>query len=139
MTLTKSYRSTKQIVEFTKYFAPGKELIEPFEREGEKPRLITLSNKADIAETLSASVKELRDKGYETIAIICKTLQESTMIYHLLQHKISVKQINEQTYSFEKGLLVLPVYLAKGIEFDAVIIPNKVQCSILFYQPQLVQ
>ncbi|MFJ8247937.1 RNA polymerase recycling motor HelD [Peribacillus asahii] len=124
ITLTKSYRSTKQIVEFTKYFAPGKELIEPFEREGEKPRLITLSNKADIAETLSASVKELRDKGYETIAIICKTLQESTMIYHLLQHKISVKQITEQTYSFEKGLLVLPVYLAKGIEFDAVIIPN---------------
>src|SRR5699024_3831118 len=33
ITLTKSYRSTKQIVEFTSFFAPGNERIEPFHRE----------------------------------------------------------------------------------------------------------
>src|SRR5699024_3965450 len=41
-TLTKSYRSTKQIVEFTIPFAPGKEEIIPFNREGAKPQLIEI-------------------------------------------------------------------------------------------------
>ncbi|WP_188456762.1 RNA polymerase recycling motor HelD [Virgibacillus oceani] len=124
ITLTKSYRSTKQIVAFTKYFAPGKEMIEPFDREGIKPQLIKLNNTGKLAGTLIEAVNQLKRKGHETIAIICKTLQESEQMYHLLRDKVSVKQMNEETYSFEKGLLVLPVYLAKGIEFDAVLIPN---------------
>src|SRR5699024_178408 len=40
ITLTKSYRSTKQIVEFTSCFAPGNERIEPFHRDGDKPQLV---------------------------------------------------------------------------------------------------
>ncbi len=40
ITLTKSYRSTRQIAEFTIPFAPGNEMIEPFNREGNKPLLI---------------------------------------------------------------------------------------------------
>ncbi|MEC5425487.1 RNA polymerase recycling motor HelD [Virgibacillus sp. C22-A2] len=124
ITLTKSYRSTKQIVEFTKYFAPGEELIEPFNREGSKPRLLKLNKKEDLVEVLKANVENLQSIGYETIAIVCKTLKESEIIFNLLQGKVSVKKVNEETYTFEKGLLVLPVYLAKGIEFDAVIIPD---------------
>lgn len=124
ITLNKSYRSTKQIVEFTTYFAPGEALIEPFERDGDKPKLIKQTNKKDLAETLISTIEELRGKGYQTIAVICKTLQESNQLYQLLEDKISIKQITEETYSFKKGLLVLPVYLAKGIEFDAVIIPD---------------
>ncbi|WP_420178097.1 ATP-binding domain-containing protein [Ornithinibacillus scapharcae] len=37
---------------------------------------------------------------------------------------MELKQLTEETYSFEKGIVTLPVYLAKGIEFDAVIIPD---------------
>ncbi|MBP1971331.1 DNA helicase-2/ATP-dependent DNA helicase PcrA [Virgibacillus natechei] len=120
ITLMKSYRSTKQIVEFTKHFAPGGEMIEPFNREGSKPVLI----QDDIRETLLQRVKGFANEGYETTAIICKTLQESDEIAEVLQGKVEFNQINEETYTFEKGLLILPVYLAKGIEFDAVIIPN---------------
>ncbi|WP_156292029.1 RNA polymerase recycling motor HelD [Oceanobacillus salinisoli] len=124
ITLTKSYRSTKEIVEFTKQFAPGQALIEPFEREGEKPLLITLKDEDEFVEILLSDIQRLRNKGHETIALICKTKEESNRIYQLLEDKISLYQIHEETYAFEKGLLVLPVYLAKGIEFDAVIIPD---------------
>jgi DNA helicase II / ATP-dependent DNA helicase PcrA len=122
--LTKSYRSTKEIVEFTKKFAPGGELIEPFERHGEKPEIIKLKEDSSLDDVLTKTIHSLQDKKYETIAIICKTNQESNEVYNLLKNKIAIKQINEETYSFEKGILVLPVYLAKGIEFDAVIIPD---------------
>jgi len=121
ITLTKSYRSTKQIVEFTTYFAPGGEMIEPFNREGSKPVLLQSSDKA---KSLLQRVDQFTEKGYETTAIICKTRQESDEIADLLRGEIPFNQINEETYTFEKGLLILPVYLAKGIEFDAVIIPD---------------
>lgn len=122
ITLTKSYRSTKQIVEFTTCFAPGKEVIEPFERQGNKPKLLYL-NKTE-KEVLLTSVNELLKIGYETIAFICKTKNECEAIYNLLSPSISVTRVDEETYSFKKGILIIPVYLAKGIEFDAVIIPD---------------
>ncbi|WP_430788522.1 RNA polymerase recycling motor HelD [Virgibacillus flavescens] len=123
ITLNKSYRSTRQITQFTRCFAPGKTEIEAFERDGDKPKLINLGqlNRPD---ALVKSIHELQGKGHETIAIICKTLHESDVLYKELSEKVTIIQINEETYNFEKGLVILPVYLAKGIEFDAVIIPD---------------
>ncbi|WP_231495866.1 RNA polymerase recycling motor HelD [Paucisalibacillus sp. EB02] len=122
--LTKSYRSTKQIVEFTKKFAPGGEMIEPFEREGDPPHIMLLEDASKFSGAFMDTINKLQEKKFETIAIICKTLEESNKVYTLLEDKFDIKQINEDTYSFEKGIVVLPVYLAKGIEFDAVIIPD---------------
>lgn len=124
ITLTKSYRSTQQIVEFTKHFAPGGEVIEPFNRKGTVPKLIRLNRQADLAETIITCANDLKENGHQTIGIICKTSHESDMIFNLLKDKLTLKQIDEETYSFQKGLLVLPVYLAKGIEVDTVIIPD---------------
>ncbi|MFC4559790.1 RNA polymerase recycling motor HelD [Virgibacillus kekensis] len=125
--LNKSYRSTKQIVEFTQKFAPHNTSIEPFERDGDKPQVIKPAYNSNITETLIKDIKQLRQKGHETIALICKTAKESSELFQTLKDKVSIREITEQTYTFEKGLLILPVYLAKGIEFDAVIIPDASQ------------
>jgi DNA helicase-2/ATP-dependent DNA helicase PcrA len=123
ITLTKSYRSTRQIAEFTKSFAPGEEPIEPFNREGEKPKLLRIRD-ADPAEVLLEQVDMLQAHGNESIALICKTKQESDALFELLKRRTTVRKLDEETFEFEKGLVILPVYLAKGIEFDAVIIPD---------------
>ncbi|RYG71762.1 helicase [Lentibacillus lipolyticus] len=123
ITLTKSYRSTRQIAEFTIPFAPGNEMIEPFNREGSKPLLIR-QDKDDLAEIVVKEANTLRKNGSETIGIICKTQEESNQVASLLKDKIDFAQIDESTSNFPKGLLLLPVYLAKGIEMDAVIIPD---------------
>ncbi|MEN1968153.1 RNA polymerase recycling motor HelD [Lentibacillus sp. N15] len=120
--LTKSYRSTKQIVEFTAYFAPDGKIIEPFNREGKKPEL--LSYQGNIVAPLVAKIKALKDNGYETIALICKTQEECDTLFDRLNKSLAMIQLNEETRSFHKGVLLLPVYLAKGIEFDAVVIPD---------------
>lgn len=122
--LSKSYRSTKQIVEFTKSFATGGELIQPFNREGKLPVVIEESNFADRNEVLIAAANKLIEEGHETIAIICKTVRESEAIYQALHERLSIHKIDENTHSFQKGILILPVYWAKGIEFDAVILPD---------------
>ena len=122
--LTKSYRSTKQIVEFTQYFSPTNTLVQPFERSGRKPLLIDVKYQEDIFKQLTSTVKELTGRGHETIAIICKTFEECDLLYDQLRNKIDLKRIDENSTTFEKGILILPIYLAKGIEFDAVIIPD---------------
>src|SRR5699024_10739429 len=123
ITLKKSYRSTKQIVEFTSFFATGNERIEPFHREGDKPQLVKLNNGRSIEEIIH-HVEESRDKGYESIAIIGKTMQETKRLYSELKGEMKILLIHEETYSFQKGVLLLPASLAKGIEFDVVIIPD---------------
>ncbi|GAA0439889.1 DNA helicase IV [Lentibacillus halophilus] len=123
ITLTKSYRSTKQISEFTIPFSPSNERVEPFNREGNKPLLIR-QNKEHFTETIMTETNNLRQNGLETIGIICKTQAESHHVAELLKDTIAFTQIDESTGHLPKGLLILPVYLAKGIEMDAVIIPD---------------
>ena len=44
--LTRSYRSTMEIVEFTRGMVPGGEEIIPFNRNGEKPKVIVTSDQS---------------------------------------------------------------------------------------------
>lgn len=123
ITLNKSYRSTKQIVEFTRYFAPGEEEIIPFNREGSKPQLINRPEE-NLLENIQRHIDTLTKNGHESIAIICKTMEETNKLYNELKEEMPIHLIHEETYMFQKGVVILPVYLAKGIEFDAVIIPD---------------
>lgn len=122
--LTKSYRSTKQIVEFSKYFSPTDGDIEPFDRNGQKPELIDVNHQGNIPKQILSTVEDLKDRGHETIAIICKTAAECDLLFNQLERHMNINRIDENTTTFEKGILILPIYLAKGIEFDAVIIPD---------------
>lgn len=122
ITLFQSYRSTREIVEFTRGMIPGGESIIPFNREGEKPEVRIVPDKETLSDGIRDDVDSLRAEGYETIAVICKTAEESLETYEALSLSLPVKLIKKTTLSFEKGIHIIPAYLAKGVEFDAVII-----------------
>ncbi len=56
--------------------------------------------------------------------MIAKTLAESKELYELLKDRVDAELMTQETQNFGKGVAIIPAYLAKGIEFDAVIIPN---------------
>lgn len=120
--LTKTYRSTKPIVEFTRGFIDNGEKIEAFNRPGPKPTLTIFNDFWELEKELILKVKELLEKEKKTIAIICKTAKESKLVFDSLKNEISVRLIEKGTLAYEEGILIIPAYLAKGIEFDAVII-----------------
>ncbi|MFC5465779.1 RNA polymerase recycling motor HelD [Lederbergia graminis] len=122
--LLKSYRSTAEIVNFTKGLISNGHLIEPFNRPGNKPVLTIVDNEEILHQRITACVHQMKEIGHETIAIICKTLKESQHAYTQLREKLDVKIFNKDANSYEKGVIIIPAYLAKGIEFDAVIIYN---------------
>ncbi|WP_312025059.1 RNA polymerase recycling motor HelD [Listeria booriae] len=122
--LHKSYRSTRQIVDFTRHLLVADLAIEPFERDGEKPSFVLCMDGQERDAKLRHTLSGLVGKEYGTIAVICKTAAESAAIYELLSPAFDVQLATEHSYSYDSGIIVLPAYLAKGIEFDAVIIPD---------------
>lgn len=124
--LTKTYRSTKEIVEFTKELVPGGGVIEPFNRSGAKPTVMFAERNA-LDGRIIDKINELQQRGYRTIAVICRTEAESRLAFEALRHEVSLHLIEKGTVSYEKGILVIPSYLAKGIEFDAVILYDSSQ------------
>lgn len=122
ISLTRSYRSTYEIVEFTRAMIPGGEKIIPFNRRGEEPLLTVVDSEADLLSSVEKDVLELHARGYHYVAVICKSAEESAQVHSALEEKLAVRLVTKETPNFQKGTLVLPAYLAKGVEFDAVII-----------------
>lgn len=120
--LMRSYRSTRQIVDFTKDLLNNGDSIIAFERNGNLPAVKEVVSESARIDSVIKDVKRFQEHGHQTIAIICKTLCESKKAFQLLKDQIPVQFMNQQTYSFQKDILVIPAYLAKGIEFDAVLI-----------------
>lgn len=122
--LTQSYRSTRQIVEFTQGLIEGGSSIVPFNRNGDKPTITCVTSPEDHTAMISERIHSLLQSGYRTIAVICKTALESEEAYTKLKERLPLRFIHKETVSFEPGIVVIPTYLAKGVEFDAVIIYN---------------
>lgn len=120
--MTRSYRSTKSMIEFTRRLVPNGERIIPFERDGERPVLTQLVNHVELHSCIASKVADLRSQGVNNIAIICKSAEESISAYESLSCIDEIKLLKSSSIEYEQGVVVVPSYLSKGIEFDAVII-----------------
>ncbi len=124
-TLQKSYRTTIEIMEVAnKVLAKMDEdlpLVEPVVRHGKEPTFIESKN-FDAA-TIAKLYETIQTAGHRSIALICKTAKEAKEFVALLQaHAINAAELNENSSIDQTTLLVIPCHLAKGLEFDAVII-----------------
>ena len=119
--LTKSYRSTKQLTNFTKQILRQGEKIEAFNRQGPKPVIWGRDNDEKAIDVL---VDVLRDneKRKMTTVIITKDLASAKFVHEeLSKKKEPTTLIATANQRLVDGTLVIPSYLAKGLEFDAVV------------------
>jgi len=122
--LTKSYRSTMEITKFARKIL-NKEINDEYvERSGEKPFIINLSREEDIKEKLIEDIKVFKEKGFKSIGIITKNIKEAKKVFDYLKDKIQVKAIMKDDDEYISGTLIIPAYLAKGLEFDVALIYN---------------
>lgn len=124
--LTKSYRSSKEIFNFLDSILEGKSQAETVLRSGNLPQII-LTEKSNQLRAIKEHIDQCRSKGYKTIAIICPTTVECSRLHEELINTypdLGLSVLTKENEPFRQGLVLLPVFLAKGLEFDAVILPN---------------
>ena len=119
--LTKSYRSTKEITDFTKQILREGEKIESFNRRGPKPVIWGRDSEEKAVDAL-INVLNDNNKNKQTTAIITKDLASAKHVSEQLKEKgekaTLIATANQRLVS---GTIVVPSYLAKGLEFDSVI------------------
>lgn len=122
--LTKSYRSTKQLTDFTKQILRQGEKIEAFDRQGPLPAFWKRDSVDKEFEALEDILVE-NDRQQLTTAIITKTLAESQELAKVLKERnIKATLVASANQRLVPGTLIMPSYLAKGLEFDAVVAWN---------------
>jgi DNA helicase-2/ATP-dependent DNA helicase PcrA len=126
--LTRSYRSTMEIIDYANTILErgvksGITAIPVF-RSGDPVRTLSYGEKGRTA-SLEQALKLLTVKDYRTVSILTRTLHEAKELHHELQTAgWELNLIDGGKKQYTGGHSVLPVYLSKGLEFDAVIVAD---------------
>lgn len=121
--LAKSYRNTIEISEcagkILEKASFGAYKITPVIRHGRKVGFYGAGGDVSaVAKKVKELVSEITGRGFATVSVICRDEAEAEKVRGLLKMEVT------QERNFEKGLMVLPIALTKGLEFDAVILWN---------------
>ncbi|WP_236895866.1 RNA polymerase recycling motor HelD [Clostridium beijerinckii] len=119
--LNKSYRSTQEIMEYSNKFL-DKDKIVPLVRKGEPVIEEEVSNNEEFVDTIISLIEDYEEEGYENIAVIFKDKNELNKFSHVIKEKINVQSLDNDDIMYKGGKVLLPAYLAKGLEFDGAII-----------------
>jgi len=124
MILNKAYRSSYEINMFTQALLRGTQEYLSFERHEQKPSITRSTTRHLMIQAIIEDIQALRKEGYDTIAIICKSKKNAKQIYSELKGSLELQLFKSEDGNIRQGVIVIPSYLAKGLEFDAVIVIN---------------
>ena len=124
MKLCKSYRSTFEITSFAQKIQPNNEL-EPIMRHGEHPKILPFKNTEEEIQGIADLVNSFRNSHYTSLGIICKTESQAKELVQKLQiYANDISLLSNQSSAYVKGIIITSAHMAKGLEFDEVIIPQ---------------
>jgi DNA helicase-2/ATP-dependent DNA helicase PcrA len=122
--MLRSYRSTVEIARFAQRIRPTPDM-EVVERHGNEPSVTPCRDDAEELEAVSRLVTAFPDSGWESLGIICKTQGQADRLYHTLKERHErLCMINEKSEAFARGVVITSAHMAKGLEFDQVIVPH---------------
>lgn len=119
--LSKSYRSTKEIMDYANRYLKCNKTI-PLVRNGAKVMEKQVDNVNELVDKVINNIIELKEKNYESIAVVCIDLKQTETLGNLIKRKTHIKVLNREDIIYSSGEVILPCYFAKGLEFDSVIL-----------------
>lgn len=124
MKLCKSYRSTFEITDFAQKIQTNDEL-EPVMRHGEHPAILQFSDPGEEIAGIAGLLSIFKASNHKSLGIICKTEEQAKeMTEKLKPYTDSIYFLSNQSSAFAKGIIVTSAHMAKGLEFDEVIVPR---------------
>jgi DNA helicase-2/ATP-dependent DNA helicase PcrA len=122
LSMNKSYRSSIEISSFNKRLLNNEQKFIPFERHEAEPLIIYKESHGLMYKSISEDIAKYHEQGYKSIAIICKTEKEAEEVQGRLENVTYGKVVNNINDAIGNYMVVIPAYLAKGLEFDVVIV-----------------
>ncbi len=120
--LNKGYRNSYEISMFSEKFLEEGTNTEYFKRSEKEPEIIYKKDIENLDEKIIKDIDNYKLQGYGSIAIICKSRKDAANLYFRLKGKINVMLVDYLGEQNLTGVIIVPVYLAKGLEFDAVMV-----------------
>lgn len=125
--LLKSYRTTTEIMNsannITEYIKLNTAV--PVIRHGKKVKYISYKNEDEQITKIKEILDSYKKEDYKTVAIICKEKSEATIINEKLRKEnIIINNITDLDTQYVGGICTITSYLAKGLEFDGVIMAD---------------
>lgn len=133
--LSKSYRNTIEISlvagKVLDAASFGRYKIQPVIRHGTPVSFYQVPPQ-NMVRKAAQLIAQIQSRGYDTIAVICRNQEDARQV----QENLGLSSPNPDDAgktipgdTFTKGVMVLPVHLTKGLEFDCVILWNPDQKS----------
>lgn len=120
--LDKSFRCTTEILNYSLQFTGRSPQIKSFNRNGDSPCVFTAPNSEAYFNQLVEEVTLCREKGFQSIGLLCKTERSAIRLFEQLKHRLDIQLIQPGSISDLQGAFIIPLYMSKGLEFDAVLI-----------------
>lgn len=122
VTMDKSFRCTNEILNYGLKFLEQSTEIKSFNRKGDEPLLFAAKDQTSYHDLIVSEVNSCLEMGYQSIGLICKTEKSARFLFECLKDKADVQLINSESTTDLQGVFIIPVYMSKGLEFDAVLI-----------------
>lgn len=113
--LTKTYRSSEEIITYANQILQLNHIC-AIRKNEKKPVIIRKDTTL-----LKDDIRYLKSK-YKSLAIITKNTEMAKELYESLNKDFSLSYVDTKTEEFIKDFIIIPAYLAKGLEFDSVIV-----------------
>jgi DNA helicase-2/ATP-dependent DNA helicase PcrA len=129
-TLEQSYRTTVEIMEAANRVIArindGRLITaRPVIRHGPPVELKEYASFQELVWELAERIAAAPAKGYKSVAVIAKTLEECRELKDRLKGKaFEAALITGKENEYKSGVVIVPSYLAKGLEFDMVLIAD---------------
>lgn len=125
-----SYRSTKEIMDWANRVLINNSypypLVIPVNRLGKEPQIEKVEHFGDLCDRMVETLHNLLSTGHQTIAILTKDVDTATDLYGQLARRgvSELELVTAAHHQLQKRAVIIPSYLVKGLEFDAVIIED---------------
>lgn len=118
--LNRSYRSTKEINDYLKSIdvCDDNKDVRYLDRSGSPVDFVDISDEDGVVAVLDG----FKSMKYHSNAVICRTYGDCVRLYEKLKHKTRVTLVGENDSVSPGKNIIIPSYLVKGLEFDAVLV-----------------
>lgn len=122
VTLEKSFRCTNEILQFALQFIRHKPKIRCFNRQGDEVVVSAFEDHESYLQGIVQEAEACRGRGFRTVCLLCRTEKRCAFLYEELKSRLDIHRMEHNAIDSLEGVFLLPSYMAKGLEFDAVLI-----------------